>query len=834
MEQYTVNNYLCQKCGMWKTSNTIRMIGRGDQNSKLLLLGEAPGFEENKAGMPFVGASGKMLQYYLDQIGISCFIGNAIKCWPTDESGGNRTPTPKEIDYCRAFTLEIINEIKPRVIVTLGRIALQQLVKIGLSMESARGKKIYIPELDAIVIPTYHPAYLMRVNDNLLLQHFVNDLVLAKQTIDLPSQRKMKATPRTLSDPLEIQKYLEELVEVPSFAFDLETQGFNHRDDRITDISFCHTVGQGVHIQWGHILEFEDLFRKVMSSNNEKIAHNFSFELSFLMQLGFKVNKPLFDTMLAYHTLNMSSEGDVGNSLYKLETLSWIMSSEGGYKDILSSFGGIGEYQSKEEVKEIQGQLWNPDDFESIEKGVVTDYDRYLYKLRTQIESTRKDKLKELGLTPLQYYSAMDSDVTYRLYKIMKPQIDSNYSDVFYNIVMRYCYSLTNMTLNGIKLDFEYIDKIARQNESEIDKIKTKIFNKIGYEFNLNSSKEISNLMYNVLGLQPNRNYVTKKGRNPSGDEEAITFFSKQKPILKSVLDYRGLTKQNSTYLVGFKNKSDKLTHRIYPSYFQLTATGRASCFLHTMPRDNKIRNMICAEKGNKLLLLDQSQIELRVLAMMSNDIAMINAFASGHDFHTYTACIMFNIPFDSFDKKKPEHDKARSSAKAINFGIVFGILAKSLAEDLGITELAALDFMNKFFSTYPNVKKFIQENEMFVQQYGYVETLYGRKRYLSKARSSNDIEKGKALRQSSNTRIQSSANDITAIGVSRCQEWLENNPQYRSMLVATIHDSIIVECPEKYTEELVPVFVNCMTKDIPKVTMPLKVDVDIQDVWTK
>jgi len=212
----------------------------------------------------------------------------------------------------------------------------------------------------------------------------------------------------------------------------------------------------------------------------------------------------------------------------------------------------------------------------------------------------------------------------------------------------------------------------------------------------------------------------------------------------------------------------------------------------------------------------------------------MIDAFASGHDFHAYTACVMFGIPLDSFDKKKPEHEKARSSAKCINFGIVFGLQAKSLAEDLGITELAALDFMNKFFSSYPNVKKFIQENELFVQQYGYVETLYGRKRYLSKARSSNDIEKGKALRQSTNTRIQSSANDITAIGVSRCQEWLENNPQYRSMLVATIHDSIIAECPEKYTEELVPVFVNCMTKDIPKVTMPLKVDVDIQDVWTK
>jgi len=1249
--EYTTNNYLCQKCNMWRTSKSVHVVGRGDINSGVLLLGEALGQAEADAGMPFVGASGKMLQHYLDQIGINCFISNAIRCHPIDESGNNRTPTPKEIDCCRAFTIELINKMKPKVIITIGKIALQQLIKIGLTIESARGKKMYFPELDTVIIPTYHPAYLMRTQDRLLYQHFVNDLILAKQIIDLPPQRKMKANARTLEDPVDIKKYLEELIEVPSFAFDLETRGFNHREDKITDISFCHTVGQGVHIQWNNILEFEDLFRKSMTSNNEKVGHNISFDLSFLMQLGFKVNGVLFDTMLAYHTLNMSSEGDVGNSLYKLETLSWIMTNEGGYKDILASFGGIGKYQAKEDAVEVQGQLWNPDDFESSEKGVITEYDKYLLGLRTQIETKRKEKLKELNLTPLQYYSAMDSDITYRLYKIMKPKIDSEYRDVFYNIIMKYCYSLIHMTLNGIRLDFKYMDKVARQNKEEIEKIKIKIFNKVGYELNLNSSKEISNLMYNVLGLEPNKNYVTKKGRNPAGDEEAITFFSNQKPILKSILEYRTLSKQNSTYLVGFMNKADKLTHRVHPSYYQLTATGRASCFLHTIPRDNKIRNMVRAERGNKLICLDQclvgdtlvatetglkeiqylkknekviqedgslkkvlnvfkqgvkevyevttelgykikmtdlhrirvidihgnyvwknlknldfendfialqpfhlnnknkiplpkieytyasnkilkkypnfinnslceffgvlsgngttlesncrkttiqwhicvkdkdvinyienilhkqfgescsickerrgavamnfnskplikvfnnlgiskkrvpsflfqsnedlisswlrgyfetdgsvddrircssveesliddvhllllslgiiakkrkqnheirgykftvyildikshwtkvfyekigfiskrkklkllsilkssdaspvygnhpnltnkskkytninllkntrnrkgsvskytsdlikkdypeiykdlglhkisewnqvyckisnikkispaetydieveethsyiangfvshnSQIELRVLAMMSDDTSMIKAFASGHDFHTYTACVMFGVPFDSFDKKKPEHEKLRSSAKAINFGIIFGLQARSLAEDLGITEIAALNFMNKFFSTYPNVKKFIHDNEIFVQQYGYVETLYGRKRYLSKALSSNDIEKGKALRQATNTKIQSSANDITAMGISRCQEWIEKNPQYRTMLVGTIHDSILIESPDKYVEELSPVFVKCMTENIPKVTMPLKVDVDIQEVWTK
>lgn len=819
---------------MWKNSKSIHVVGKGDPHSKVLIWGEALGSEENEAGLPFVGKSGRMLHHYLDQVGLTGFFGNAIKCWPNDGAGNNRTPTPKEIDCCKAFTLEIINWIKPKVIITIGRIALQQLVKLGLTLESVRGKKIYIPELDTTIIPTYHPSFLMRTPDKLLIQQFVSDLSLAKKFIELPSLRKFEAVPRTISDTPKIKEYLEELLEVPSFAFDLETQGFNFRTDRITDISFCHTVGQGVHIQWKHLMSCMNLFKKVMASNNEKIAHNFSFEITFLLQNGFQIKNLLFDTMLSYHTTNMSSEGSVGSSLYKLDALSWLYTSEGGYKSILSDFGGIGKYQSKEDVKPKQGLLWDLDDFESVEKGVKTDYDKYLFTLKTQIDSIRKEKLKKLKLTRLQYYSAMDSDVTYRLYKIMKQQIEREYSEVFYNIIMKYCYALAKMTLNGIYLDFEYIDTVVHQNELEIEKIKDKIFKKVGYMFNLNSSLDISNLMYNVLKLEPHRNYITKKGRKPSGDVNALTYFSEKKPILKSILEYRTLAKQNSTYLLGFKNRADKETHRIYPSYFQLTATGRASCYLHTMPRDNKIRNMICAEKGNKLLVLDQSQIELRVLAMMSNDTNMIKAFASGHDFHAYTACIMFNIPLDSFDKKKPEHEKARSASKAINFGIVFGILAKSLAEDLGIPELVALDFMNKFFSTYPNVKKFIQENEIFVQQYGCVETLYGRKRYLPKVYSSNEVERGKALRQATNTKIQSSANDITAIGVSRSQDWLETNSQYRSMLVGTIHDSIIAECPERNAEEVSKNLVRCMTVNIPKVTMPLKVDVDIQDVWTK
>ncbi|HRZ18530.1 MAG TPA: DNA polymerase [Methanofastidiosum sp.] len=835
--EYTIHNYLCQKCGIYANSKSIHVIGRGDPKARILILGEALGQQEAEIGQPFVGSSGQLMQHYLDQVGIISYISNAVKCHPTDLKGNNRTPTPREIEFCRAFTLEIINQIKPKVIITVGKIALQQLMKLNMNIETARGKQLYLPELDLYVVPTYHPAYLMRTNDKLHRDQFVSDLRLAKQLSELGIQKRIKSNPRTIEDPVEIKRYLEELLTVPAFAFDLETTGLNHRDDKITDISFCHTVGQGVHIRWSRILEYEDLLKEVFLADNEKIGHNIGFEKVFLKQLGYKMNKKAFDTMLAYHAMNMSSEGKVNDSLFKLETLAWFLTSEGGYKNILSQFGGIKGYQDslEEENEEAdQGTLFNLDDFETVDKGVVTPYDKYLYGLKIQIDNLRQEKLKELKLTPLQYYSALDSDVTFRLYKYMKPQIDKTYKELFYDIIMPFCDVLAQITVNGIKLDFKYIDKVKKLNDEEIVVIKNRFFKKIGYEFNLNSTKEMHKFLYQDLGLIPNRLYITAKSGRPSADEAAITFYSQQKPILKNILEYRTLQKQNSTYLEGFKKQADTITHRIYPSYFQLTATGRASSSFHTMPKDNKIRNIVVPEKGCKFLVADQSQVELRVLSMMADDMNMKKAFESGHDFHTYTACVMFNIPIEKFDKKKnPDHDAARSAAKNINFGIIYGLQARTLAEDLGIAEIEALNFMNKFFMSYPNVKKWINENEVFALRYGYVETLYGRRRYLPKVASSNDIERSGALRQATNTRIQGTAADITNISLIKFQNWIDESKS-PAKIVGTIHDSILVETPEDLVYETSQALLDCMTKNMPKVTIPLKVDLDIQDKWTK
>lgn len=841
---FTTKNFLCTRCGLHKHCVNPHLNGRGNINSKILVLGEAPGKDEDLANAPFVGISGSLLQTHLSQLEIDCYIDNSVSCRPSSPDGANRTPTPLEIECCRAFTMELILKMKPKVIIAVGKIAMVQLLKLGMGIEVARGQKFYIPEISATVVPTYHPSYLLRTNDSQLFNEFVSDLRLAKQISELPQSRTIKSKPTALSDPVKIKNYLTELIECPSFSLDLETTGLNHRDDRITDISFCKTLGEGVTVSWEDLMEFNDLFKILLKTDNEKIFHNAHFDLMFLRQCGYEINKKIFDTMLAYHMLNMKTEGGAGNSLFALDTLSWLLTTEGGYKSILSKYGGIKAYQDsiaeeEDEESEKQMEMFNSSDYTVLDGDAITPYDKYLVSIRDYLASTKEARVKELGLTPGQYYSAMDSDVTFRVAKNLKTVVDKNNSELFYGIIMPLCRALVEVRMNGIKLDFAYMNKVKLENDTEIEKIKAKFFKKIGYEFNMNSSKEVGDLMYNKMGLIPNKKYTTKKGKKPAANEDAIVFYSEQKPILKSILDYRYLQKQNSTYLVGLQKQADHTTHRYYPEYKQLTVTGRLSSPIHTIPKENKIRGIIIPEKGNKLVLADLSQIELRMLAFLAKDKNMTQAFEDGQDFHTYTACEFNGIKISDFDKKNPAHSDARSAAKSINFGIAYLISAESLAEDITnntgkvCSVQKAQMFMNKFFASYPGVSRFIQETIAFAQRFGYVETLYGRRRYLPKILSVNEFMRAEAERRAVNTRIQGTAGDITNMAVIKLQNWLEER-EMKSKIVATIHDSIMTECPEDEIYDVSRQVVEFLTIGVPKVGIKLKADLDIQERWQK
>lgn len=849
MFPYSINNSNCKKCRLHEKAQHPCILGRGNIESKVMILGECPGKTEDAAGQVFVGESGRLLQHHLDSIGLECFITNAVLCRPTDAKGNNKTPTPTEIECCKPFTIDMIRTMKPKVIIPVGRIAMHQLIKMNLNMEVARGKSFYHPELETYIIPTYYPAFLLRTHDRRFIQEFASDLKLAKDLSERPTPRRIPSTPKSFSDPYLVEEYLKSLLKVNSLSVDLETTGKDPKKDRITDISLCGDMGKGVHIPWPLIAEFPkhiEILKAVLESDKiEKVFHNADFDVRFLEAVGFLVKGPIFDTMLAYHNLTMSYEGGKASSLYKLKTLTWFLTQEGGYESVLDDVGGIVGAQKAEAGGASPTPTYEqPTIFDTEEMASIMNLDfeteKRLNAASLFIQQIKHEKLAKLGLKPKEYYSAMDADVTYRIYRYLKLQIEEFLHYPFYEITMPLCRALMYVHNNGIKLDIPYIDNLIIENREEAEKVKKEFFDEIGYTLNLDSTENLRTLIFTKLKVQKNEKFMTPGGKSgnrlPSTDAEALTYYAKQKPVLKRILDYRAIQKQSSTYLVGFKDLADE-NARIYPEYNQIgTATGRISATnpnLQNVPRNNRIRNMIIPEDGHKFVIADLSQVELRILAMISGDQSMIRAFEMGHDFHTYTACVMFDIPIDTFDKGNKEHNEKRSVAKTINFGIVYQMHASSLAEQLQIPISRAEGFMKRFFGAYPKVPEWAAYIKAFAKQNGYVENIYGRRRYLPNIFSSDDRIREGAERQAVNTPVQGSAGDICFIGLIRFQQWLLEN-KMKSKIVGTVHDSILVEAPFDEVDVVASVLPQTMTQNIPRVTVEIKADVDILDKWVK
>ena len=1251
----STKNVFCKKCRLHEAAKHPMLLGRGNPSASVLLLGEAPGKSEDEQGQVFIGKSGQLLQNKVNLVELDCFVSNSVLCRPSDKAGGNATPTTTQIECCKPTTIDLILTMKPRVVVALGAIAMQQLLDFNLNMEIARGKEFYHTVLDTTIIPTYHPAYLLRTNDARFMKEFTDDLALAKRVSNKPRSRRIASVPVSHKDRFEIEKYFNELKQSESLSVDLETTSLNPKKGRITDISFCNSAGKGVHIEWKYLTERPDLLsslKEVLESPAEKVFHNADFDIRFLRSVGFTVPGKIFDTMLAYHTMTMSYEGGKSASLYKLKTMAWYMTQEGGYEDVLDEHGGIIGIQKEDKKKKNdveQGSLFDSAELDTV-AGFDPEYNARLVYCSTYIKDTKEARLKALGLDRKAFYSAMDADVTFRIYKYLKQTIDTLYNYPFYNITMPLCKVLIRIHENGIMVDVPYIDKMIEENNIIAESVKTDFFKEAKYEFNLNSVDQLREFMYTKLKLQVNNKYITTKGKRPSTDEEAITFFSEKKPILKKILEYRGVNKQTSTYFEGYKKLADEIG-RVYPSYLQIgTATSRLSARdpnLQNIPKDNRVRNIIIASPGHKIVLADlclaegtlittrrgnipieqvttddsvrqedgsfkkvtnvffrgvkevvtlttelgysieltkhhrlrvidadgnyvwkrvgelseldyvaiqphvirsnkriklnsieythfsnkkinnipkymtedfceflgfmcgngtfgvpymalrwavcdkdkdtndylkilfkrifnerirestqyrgifdsrfcskplikyllniglskervpkflfeadsklicawlrgffesdgsvgdrvscsssrrtliediqklllsvgiisniwqykyekqgkqfeadllsiksywtdvfykkigfigkrknsilkvlvgktkknptygrhpnlgkkskkytyidelkntrnrggfvsiktakelkikypdvytelglnkitdwgqiyvkcnidekisvkvktydieveethsfiangfvshNSQVELRILAMISGDTNMINAFKSGHDFHTYTACSMFGIPLDQFDKKIPEHANKRDAAKTINFGIVYQMRAESLAESLGISLDKAKAFMRSFFDAYPRVPEWVTYIKAFARANGYVETIYGRRRYLPDIRSSDDFVRESAERRAVNTPIQSAAGDVCFTGLIRFQDWLDTNNK-KTRIIGTVHDSILTEAPDEEVEEISIMLPKIMTTDIPRITIDIKADVDILQKWKK
>lgn len=402
--------------------------------------------------------------------------------------------------------------------------------------------------------------------------------------------------------------------------------------------------------------------------------------------------------------------------------------------------------------------------------------------------------------------------------------------NIFYKIEMPLAKTLAKTEHEGFLLDTEGIAAYGRVLEKRLSERMENIYAMSGCEFNINSTKQLGDVLYNKLSLPTFKK--TKSGF--STDAETLEKLRPYHPIINEILDYRIVSKLNSTYVEGLLKVCDANTKKVHTTFKQaLTMTGRLSSVepnLQNIPikqaEGRELRKFFVASNGNMLVDADYSQIELRILAALSGDKTMCDTFKAGIDIHTMTASQVFGV---ETDEVTPE---MRKSAKAVNFGIVYGISDFSLAGDIGTTRKQAGEYIEKYFNKYPSIREFLDAQIDFATEKGYVTTLFGRRRYIPELTAKNKVMQAFGKRVAMNSPIQGTAADIIKLAMIRTDEALKK-ASLKAKLILQVHDELIVECPESETEAVCKILKHemehCISDDFP---VPLEVSLSYGKTW--
>ncbi|MBQ2564353.1 MAG: DNA polymerase I, partial [Oscillospiraceae bacterium] len=414
----------------------------------------------------------------------------------------------------------------------------------------------------------------------------------------------------------------------------------------------------------------------------------------------------------------------------------------------------------------------------------------------------------------------------------LKPVMDSLMREqgmrkLYYDIELPLCKVLAEMEQEGFLVDRTALYEYGESMIGTIDQLQQQIWNYAGHEFNINSPKQLGEVLFDELYLPQGKK--TKTGWSTSAD--VLEKLRNKHPIIQDILDYRTLTKLKSTYADGLLKVIDA-DGRIHTNFqMTVTATGRLSSTepnLQNIPIrkefGSEIRKMFVAAPGNVLVDADYSQIELRLLAHISKDTAMRDAFLSGVDFHTATAAQVFNTPVEEVTPRQ------RSNAKAVNFGIVYGISAWSLAGDIGVSTSEAKEYMDAYYEKYPGVHQYMEDIKEKAREDGYVVTLYQRRRYLPELKSSNFNTRSFGERVALNMPIQGTAADIIKLAMVNVANRLKKE-KLEGRLILQVHDELIVECPEKEADTVAKLLAEEM-ENVIHLSVPLSVEVKTGHTW--
>lgn len=629
---------------------------------------------------------------------------------------------------------------------------------------------------------------------------FGNDFNIDQQQISLFGDETAVAgvsTHKTIADvkheyhlvdtPEKRAALIEKLAQQKAFCFDTETTGLNPRTCEMLGIAFSFQSHTGYYVPMPEdpdknkaVLEE---FRGILENpDTEKIGHNLKFDLAVLLWQGIRVQGLAFDTMLAaYVTAPEMRRGMDSLSLALL-----------GYEPIkIESL--IGEKEKGKEQK----------------------------------------TLREVPLDKVAEYAAEDADITLQLAEALRPKIkEMGQTRVFEDIECPLVSVLAQMEYEGIRMEASVIEALSEDLQDELVAIRQRIYDLAGETFNLNSPKQLGDILFEKLKLDPNARRTAKTKQYQTG-ESILQRLAYKHEIVEQILAYRTYAKLKSTYLDMLPGAVFKGTGHIHTHYEQaVTATGRLQSHgpnLQNIPirteKGREIRKAFVPRNENYTLLsADYSQIELRVAAELSRDEEMHRAFREGLDIHAATAMKIYGLD------ERDVTDDMRRQAKTVNFGIIYGISAFGLAQRLNIPRFEAGNLIEQYFEQFPGAKKYMDDTIDFAREHGYVETMTGRRRYLRDIHSRNATTRKSAERNAINSRIQGTAADMIKIAMRRVQDALFERDLKTRMLLQ-VHDELVFDMHKDEADIAMPLIEDAMKNALP-MSVPIVVEMGMGNTW--
>jgi len=634
-------------------------------------------------------------------------------------------------------------------------------------------------DLEEIAIKKPHLDILIPLLKELELQRVLSKFV---------EEEERKLDYRTIYDNEEFDDFFKELKIQKSFCIDTETTSELPLKAELVGISFSWKKDCGFYIPVGHISEvlskkqlpldfvLQKLKPVLESSEYKKIGQNIKYDYIVFRNYEIDMKGIDFDTMLASYVMNPEKRQHNLDSL-ALEHLDHNMIH---FKDLVS-------------------------------------------------KKTGKKTFAEVDIETASTYSCEDADITLQLKERFDPQIEKKgFEKLYRKLELPLIEVLAEMEITGIKIDFGIFRELKTDITSKSEILEKQIYETAGLTFNINSPQQLADVLFNNLNLP----VIRKSKTGPSTDFKVLKQLSSMHPVPDMILEYRSHSKILSTYINALPGLAHPQTRRIHTSFNQtVTATGRLSSSDPNMqnipirtPDGRKIRRGFIPETGCKFISADYSQIELRILAHITQDKELIDAYNNGLDVHARTASALFGVPEDQVTSQM------RDNAKTVNFGIIYGMSAFRLNNELGVPMQEAQRYVDEYFKKYAGVSQYIEITKEFARKHGYVETLMGRRRYTPEINSKNyNIREG-AGREAVNTTIQGTAADLIKVAMLNIYKKLKAENKANRMLLQ-VHDELLFEVPEDEVESMKSMIKEEMESAI-QLSIPLKVSIGVGDNW--